>query len=70
MKGKLIWFAESGWTKYHAAIGIKAGFTVCGIMRSNRAILSREKPTKLMKCSEWFEQKGRCRRCLAALGRF
>lgn len=40
---RLIWFFEGKWTKYHAAIGINAQKTLCGIWRSTRAILPSEK---------------------------
>lgn len=67
---KLIWFKEESWTKYHAAIGINASATVCGIIRSsfrdfrnsNRPILPRER------LKYWPPVKHtQCLKCLAAL---
>lgn len=57
---KLIWFAEDPWTKYHAAVGISAQKTLCGIYRSTRAMLPSEK------LSTW-EHGFKCLKCLAAL---
>lgn len=56
---KLIWFAEDRWTKYHAAVGINAEKTLCGIMRSTRAILPSEKGER--------QRTKLCLKCLAAL---
>ncbi len=57
---KLIWFAEDPWTKYHAAVGINAEETVCGIIRSTRAILRKEIKNPYIHGED-------CLRCLAAL---
>ena len=62
---KLIWFAEDPWTKYHAAVGIKAEKTLCGIIRSTRAILPTEKLTNQSIHEQ--ERKYKCKKCLAAL---
>lgn len=59
---KLIWFAEDPWTKYHAAVGVNAQKTLCGVYRSTRAILPSEKlkaPHRMRVC--------RCLNCLATL---
>ncbi len=74
---KLIWFAEDPWTKYHAAVGIRvernspqSKKTLCGIMRSTRAILPSEKfksyPVKEKGWKDWREGT-KCSKCLAAL---
>lgn len=57
---KLIWFFEDNWTKCHAAIGINAERTVCGIFRSSRAIL----PSEICKSNMPMQK---CLKCLAAL---
>ena len=59
---KLIWFTEDHWTKIHAAVGIKAEKTLCGITRSTRAILPSEKFEPGMCAPD-----PRCRKCLAVL---
>lgn len=58
---KLIWFAEDPWTKVHAAVGINAQKTLCGIVRSTRPILSGEK--------DWHNVSHfqKCLKCRAAL---
>ena len=61
---KLIWFAEKSWTTYHAAVGINAEETICGILRSTRAILPSE---KLIKSHPSMIRIEKCLRCLAAL---
>jgi hypothetical protein len=58
---KLIWFAEETWTKYHAAVGIKTEKTLCGIIRSTRAILPNEKKNP-------YIYGENCLKCLAVLG--
>lgn len=61
---KLIWFKEDPWTKVHAAVGINAKETLCGIERSYREILPSE-------TYRFFTKKGskylKCKKCLAAL---
>lgn len=57
---KLIWFAEDSWTKYHAAVGIKAEKTLCGIIRSTGPIL----PSEKMKPPVNYDK---CLRCLTAI---
>ena len=61
---KLIWFAELPWTRYHAAVGINAEKTRCGITRSTRAILPSEKSNRI-----GFDTGGKedCLKCLAVL---
>lgn len=61
---KLIWFAEEPWTKYHAAVGINAEETVCGIIRSTRPILPSEK--RLLN-PHAIHRLSKCSNCLAAL---
>lgn len=63
---KLIWFAEDPWTKYHAAVGIAAQKTLCGVYRSTRAILPSEK-LKPRKPVSWQKEGTKCSKCLAAL---
>ena len=61
---KLIWFFEDDWTKYHASVGSNAKQTLCGIKRSTRPILPRE---KLYEPNVWKNLDLRCHNCLAAL---
>lgn len=58
---KLIWFTENPWTRKHAAIGINALKTLCGVWRSARAILPNEK--------DWHtvSHYKKCGKCLAVL---
>ncbi len=56
---KLIWFAEDPWTKYHASVGINAEETLCGVLRSTRAILPSEKFI--------YGEVHKCCKCLAVL---
>ena len=60
---KLIWFVENTWTTKHAAIGINAVKTLCGILRSTRAILPSEKDWHTV---SHYLQCGKCRRVLKA----
>jgi len=58
---KLIWFKEDPWTRYHAAVGISAEKTLCGVVRSTRRILPSEKIDRCL-------NGGKCKKCLAVLG--
>ena len=62
---KLIWFAEESWTKYHAAVGIKAEKTLCGVFHSTRAILPSEK-FNVPSAITWAQGQ-KCLKCCAAL---
>lgn len=66
---KLIWFAEDSWTKYHAAVGINAEETLCGIIRSTRAILPSEKLKWIRVGHTAHPVKPKCLKCLATLRR-
>ena len=60
---KLIWFVEDPWTRKHAAIGINAVKTLCGIWRSTRPILPSEKDWHTI---SHYQECGKCRRVLKA----
>ena len=58
---KVIWFVEEGWTKQHAAIGISANSTMCGILRSTRKISRSEVYWRTL--NKYY----RCKKCLKGL---
>ncbi len=62
---KLIWFTGYRWTKFHAAIGIKAEKAICGAIRSTSPIL----PSKKFPFHRSITTANttRCLRCLSAL---
>ncbi len=64
---KLIWFAEDSWTKYHAAVGINAEETLCGIIRSTRAILPSEKMRSGNLATMAVLHTQKCLKCRATL---